>query len=227
MHLPVSYADLAAFGFFLVVWLSWSRLVDASSWHGKSLGIAVNRTRLDWALQVVERENRVADSTLVGNLMRSVAFLASTSILILGGLVAVLGSVERTYQAVNEMPFVAMSTKEAMEIKITVLVAIFVYSFFKFTWSLRQFNYCCVLLGACPPASSAADVKSQAARQMARVNELAARSFDQGLRGYYFALATALWLVHPAAYAVGSLWVFWVLFRREFRSKTRKAIIGA
>ena len=48
---------------------------------------------------------------------------------------------------------------------------------------------------------------------------LAAESFNDGLRAYYFAFAAASWLVSPLAFAVGSAGVVWVLYQREFHSE--------
>jgi uncharacterized membrane protein len=45
---------------------------------------------------------------------------------------------------------------------------------------------------------------------------LAAESFNDGLRGYYFVFAAAAWLVSPLAFALASAGVVWVLYKREF-----------
>ncbi len=47
----------------------------------------------------------------------------------------------------------------------------------------------------------------------------ASPSFNDGLRGYYFAFAAAAWLVSPIAFAVASAGVVWVLYQREFHSE--------
>ena len=42
-----------------------------------------------------------------------------------------------------------MSSRETLELRILVLIGIFVFAFFKFTWSLPQFTHAdAVLLGA-------------------------------------------------------------------------------
>lgn len=45
--------------------------------------------------RMLERDNRIIDSNLVGHLMGSVSFFASTTIIIIGGLIAVLGATEK------------------------------------------------------------------------------------------------------------------------------------
>ena len=65
------------------------------------------------------------------------------------------------------------------------------------------------------------------AEHAARLNALAANSFNRGLRAYYFALALMTWFIHPAGMVAATVAVVAVLYRREFRSKTLKALNAA
>ena len=50
---------------------------------------------------------------------------------------------------VSGIGFIAVSSRETLEVRILVLIGIFVFAFFKFTWSLRQFTHAdAVCLGA-------------------------------------------------------------------------------
>ena len=51
-----------------------------------------------------------------------------------------------------------------------------------------------------------------------------ARDFNRGLRAYFFALAALAWFVHPLLFMVANVYVLYVLHRREFRSKSLKAL---
>ncbi|TAN55739.1 MAG: DUF599 family protein, partial [Magnetospirillum sp.] len=143
--------DLAALAVFIVLWAGYTVFADRLTGQGHSLLAATARHRRTWMRNLCDRDVRVADSALLGNLMRSVSFFASASVLIMGGLVALLGAGERAYAVVRELPFVDASGRGAFETKVVLLTGVFVYAFFQITWSLRQFNYCCVLLGAAPP----------------------------------------------------------------------------
>ncbi|KIM00142.1 hypothetical protein CCC_02930 [Paramagnetospirillum magnetotacticum MS-1] len=219
--------DLAAFAAFLVLWTGYTIMADRLTADGHTLLAATARLRLTWMRNMCDREVRVADSALLGNLMRSVSFFASASILILGGLVALLGAGERAYAVIQDLPLVAESPKGVFETKVVLLAGVFVYAFFQITWSLRQFNYCCVLLGAAPLADAAASVKDVYAENAARLNALAAHSFNRGLRAYYFALALMTWFIHAGAMVAATTVVVAVLYRREFRSKTLRALNAA
>lgn len=220
-------ADLAAFGAFLALWVGYTIVGDRLTVDGHTLLAATARHRRTWMRNMCDREVRVTDSALLGNLMRSVSFFASASVLILGGLVALLGAGERAYAVVQDLPLVAGSPRGVFETKVVLLAGVFVYSFFQITWSLRQFNYCCVLMGAAPPVEASAEVKDTYAAHAARLNALAAHSFNRGLRGYYFALALMTWFIHPGGMVAATVAVVAVLYRREFRSKTLKALNAA
>jgi uncharacterized membrane protein len=174
-----------------------------------------------------DREVRVADTALMGNLMRSVSFFASASVLIMGGLVALLGAGDKAYAVIQDLPLTESSGRGAFEAKVMLLTGVFVYAFFQITWSLRQFNYCCILLGAAPMPEAEAAVKDRFAENAAQLNALAANSFNRGLRAYYFALAMMTWFIHPGVFVAASVAVVAVLYRREFRSKTLKALNAA
>ena len=217
-------ADVVALGVSIGLWMSFALIMDYSRWRVQTLTHAVNAERYHWMLRLTERENRVNDGGLIGSLMRSVSFFASASIIILGGVTAALGAVDRGEDTMRALPFLPVISKELLEVKLAVIGLVFVYSFFKFTWSLRQFNYCCILVGGAPSPDASLEIRRAFAKRATRVNELGGRSFNEGLRGYYFALATMGWFVHPLAFVGATLWVVWILWRREFRSRTRQAL---
>ena len=108
----------------------------------------------------------------------------------------------------------------------TAVVAIFVYAFFKFTWSLRQFNMACVLVGAAPKVPLEAEEESDYIERSWRVSHLAAEHFNYGLRAYYFALAAMTWFLNAWLFMGAATWVAFVLYWREFRSDALRASNG-
>lgn len=224
--LNITRADGAAFACFLVAWVGYAYVADHSRWGRGNLITTVHELRRRWMEEAVRRENRIGDTNLLGNLMRSVTFFTSTTIFILGGLLAVLGAAERAQDILQGLPFATPTSKAFWELKILVLLSAFTYGFFKLTWSIRQFNYCCILLGAAPAADGDPRELEACAARAARVANLAGDNFNSGLRAYYFGLAALCWFVHPALFAAATLWVVLVLYRREFRSRTRAALRG-
>ncbi|MCW8834850.1 MAG: DUF599 domain-containing protein [Rhodospirillales bacterium] len=223
--LPVTLADAAAFGFFVLAWVGYTFFADKLSRGGKNLMTVMHAFRLRWMKQMMARENRVQDVTALATQMRSVSLFASTTIFILGALVALLGAVDEARNVIKDVPFAVQTVPGVWEAKLLVLLTVFVYAFFKFAWSLRQFNYALTLIGSAPMPGETdkLDINSAAGR-LARIATLAVASFNRGVRAYYFALAALCWFIHPYLFLCSTALVIWVLYRREFRSFTLKTL---
>jgi uncharacterized membrane protein len=220
---PLNTEDLVALAVFAACWLGYSLIVDRiPAIRARSVIAAMDEHRRRWMRASLARDNRIADMAAIGNLMNSTSFLATTSILILGGLVAMLGASDMGRRVVAAFPWSDVPTEVAWEVKIALLLVIFVNAFFELTWALRQFNYGSILVGAMPARDDPhGPAQADAA---ARVLNRAARHYTTGLRSYYFGLAALAWIVHPAALAAASLFVLYELHRREFRSEVRAAV---
>lgn len=225
MTLP-ALADLLALAFFALAWALYAH--HAAGRHGDrpSLLHATHHHRREWMLRMLERDNRIVDSALIGNLMRSVSFFASTTMIVIGGVLAMLGATDRLIELSADLPFVAPASRELWELKVLLLGAIFVYAFFKFTWSLRQFNYSSILMGAAPAAGDLHDAaqKFRYADRLAHLNSMAGDQFNRGLRAYYFGLAVLTWFIHPWLFMLMTAATVVVLYRREFSSSTLHAL---
>lgn len=222
MDLPLTLLDCLALAVFALCWAGYSAVVDrVPSIHARSVIAAMDEHRRRWMRMTLQRENRIADISIIGNLMTSTSFLANTSIFILGGLVALLGAPEIGERVFGAVPFAALpESAVAWEVRLFLLIFIFVRAFFELTWALRQFNYASTCIGALgygPDWTAQADVAAQVANR-------GARHFNTGLRAYYFGLAALAWIVHPAALMLSSLLVLYELHRREFRSVVRDAL---
>jgi uncharacterized membrane protein len=220
----VSPLNLAALGCFLAAWLGYTLYADSHA-RARSLMHAANLHRRDWMATMLARDNRIVDTTVVATLSRSVLFFAQTSIFIIAGLLAAFGAADRISALLLEMPIGAPGGPRDLHLKLALLVAIFIYAFFKFTWSMRLFNYLSVLIAAAPLPGQAAAPEAVVARG-ARLGELAVDHFNRGIRGYYFGLAVLPWFADPLLLVVSTLWVVAVLWRREFRSHTVAAMGG-
>ena len=214
------WIDWAALVFFFAAWLGYAQFAHHRAAVGGSLLAATNRERSLWMLQTTWRENRVIDGVVVQNLSVSPQFFASTTILIIGGLLAVLSTNDRASEIVREIPFAARTSLLVFDLKIVLLLAIFVYAFFRFTWSLRQYSFGALLVAAAPvPDRWTDDAQRLAfADRAGRVMGLAAETFNDGLRAYYMSFAAIAWFFSPWALAGASLGVLWILYRREFQS---------
>ena len=221
---PLTWLDLAALGWFAAVWVGYSWYADDSRAFGRSMTAAMNAHRHRWMREMLGRELRMVDTNILGNLVTGVGFFASTSILVIGGLVALLGAADQALEALAHLPFAAATTESSWEAKVLLLLAIFVYAFFKFAWAFRLSNYCSILVGGAPHKPETEAEADRVVRQIARVHSIVAHHFNRGMRAYFLALAVLAWFLHPLAFVVASTLVVAELWRREFRSRALAAI---
>ncbi len=222
------WADWLALGVFMLAWVGYAVFARRRIVSQPSVLALTNRERHRWMLQATYRDNRVLDAIVVQSLSTSPSFFASTTILIIGGLLAVLSASDKATDIVREIPFAARTTLLVLDLKLVLLTAIFVYAFFRFTWSVRQYSFGALLVAAAPPHDRFADEAERQAfvSRAGPVMALAAESFNDGLRGYYFAFAAAAWLFSPWAFMLATLTVISILYRREFQSEVLAVLRG-
>ena len=212
-----------ALAWFFFCWIGYARFARRRSTVQPSLLAEGNRERRQWMLQSSRRDVRVIDAIVVQNLSTSPSFFASTTLLIVGGLLALLGSSEQTSALVSELPFAVRTSRLVLDLKLLLLTGVFVYAFFRFTWSLRQYSLGALMVAAAPDHEEFARLgeadRARFADRAGGVMGLAAESHNDGLRAYYFAFAAAAWLLSPLAFALGSAGVVWILYQREFHSE--------
>ncbi|AKH19344.1 DUF599 domain-containing protein [Sedimenticola thiotaurini] len=191
------------------------------------LSSVMHKYRQAWMEQMLTRDVRVSDTTALANLERSVAFFASSTMLIVAGLVTVLGSTDKVIDMVADVPFATDASRSEWEIKLLLLIGLFTYAFFKFTWSLRQYGFCSVMMGGAPNADAQVSERERKAisLRIAHVASLAANNFNLGLRTYYFSLAVLGWFINPWLFVALSGTIVWILYRREFKSRTLNELI--
>jgi uncharacterized membrane protein len=217
------WTDWIALGFFVLVWVGYALFAKHWSDGRHSILAMTNRYRHLWMLQTTARDPRMLDGIITQTLSATPAFFCSTTILILGGLFALLGTTDKAAELVREIPFAVQTPILVFEFKILVLVVIFVYSFFRFSWSMRQYTFVALLIGAMPPPETfeheGSPNRQKYADRAAAMTGLAAETFNGGLRAYYFSFAALGWFFSPAMFVFATLLVAGVLYTREFKSE--------
>lgn len=218
--------DFSAFVWFSVCWIGYTYVVDNYLRGLRGLSARMHLYRVQWMTMALQRESRVVEINIIKNIQSSVSFLASTSILIIAGLLAMASSSSMAISIIKQIPFAQQPSKIVWYTKIFILVYLFVYSFFKLTWSLRQMNYCAIMIGALPFVSDPHLVQEYipSARRTAMVATMAAKDMNRGIRAYYFGIAVFVWLINPTFFILATLWVMLVLYRREFKSEVIKVM---
>ncbi len=114
----------------------------------------------------------------------------------------------------------------AWEVKVSGLVIIFVYAFFKFAWSYRLFNYMAIIVGAVPVLKESSREEGLAvARHAAAMNAVAGKHFNRGQRAFFFSLAYLGWFVSAYIFMGATAGVLFVMWRRQFVSDARHAAV--
>ena len=222
-----SWFDWFALFSLIVLWVGYTVFAYRKGQATPCLASVLALYRRDWMYRLLGRDNRIADASLLASLRASVSFFASTSILVMAGLITGIAASEEAVGVLSTMPFVTTYTRELWELKVLVMLVIFVYTFFEFTWSLRLYNFTCVLMGSAPLMQDISGNKIEQkvfADKAGSIMTLAANHFNYGLRAYYFALATLSWFIHPSIFIISSVLVVVILYRREFHSKVLDAL---
>ena len=221
--LGFSWIDYLALGFFLAAWLGYHTAVELLPAGRGSLNARMNLYREVWMEQLLLRENRIVDTTVMASLQNGTAFFASTSLFAIGGVLALFQGTDVALTLFGDLPFGVATTRLGFEAKAGGLAIIFVYSFFKFAWSYRLFNYAAILLGAIPVDRDHPQA-GIAARRAAAMTIVAGRHFNRGQRAFFFATAYLGWFVSAYVMAAATAAVLFVMWRRQFASDATAAL---
>jgi uncharacterized membrane protein len=221
-----STIDAIALAFFALAWFAYWVVVELTPAGRRGLNPLMNRYRERWMEQMVVRENRIVDTTIMASLQNGTAFFASTSLLAIGGVLALVQSTDTALTLFQDLPWLATS-RLAWEIKVIGLAVIFVYAFFKFAWSYRLFNYMAIILGAVPVLKeSSREEGLVVARQAAAMNAVAGKHFNRGQRAFFFSLAYLGWFLSAYIFMAATAGVLFVMWRRQFVSDALDAAMG-
>jgi uncharacterized membrane protein len=224
-NMPFSSLDFIALSVFVGCWLGYTYFARKKAKSTNCIARCLHQHRIHWMNELIKRDFRVGDTALLANLERNIAFFASTTLIILAGVLTLFAQVAKLETVIGSLPFAQFPEHFAIQLKLSLLVFIFILAFFQFTWSMRQYGFLNVMIGAAPvDLSGESDNLKKYAMQMAIVQDQAAHSYNYGLRSYYFSLAVLTWFIHPIFFMLASAFVVYTLFNREFNSKAVKAI---
>jgi len=217
--------DIIAVGFFVIEWTVYSFTLERSTYGRNSLSARMHAFRETWMRRMVDREARMVDMQVMASLQNGTAFFASTSLLALGGALALLRSTNEALAVLQALPINLSPSPALWEIKCLGLVLIFIYAFFKFAWAYRLFNYVAILLGAMPStAQRGLPATETHVLRTTRVFESAGRHFNRGQRAFFFALGYLGWFLSPWILFVTTAAVVIVSWRRQFASSAWRAV---
>ena len=223
-----SLIDFIALACFFSCWVGYTFFARKKAKTTNCIARCLHQHRIYWMSEVMKKEIRVGEASLLANLERNIAFFASTTLLVLAGVLTLFAQVDRLEEVISSIPFAAEPNHALVQVKLAMLASIFVLAFFQFTWSMRQYGFLNVMIGSSPIDRSGTNKNLTAySRQMATVGDQAAHSYNYGLRSYYFSMAAICWFWNPFFLILASLLVVYTLYQREFKSRAVKAITAA
>jgi len=219
--------DIVALACFVGAWIGYAIAVERSPRRRDSLNAHMDRYREVWIRRMLDREMRMVDMQIMASLQNGTAFFASTSLIAVGGALSLLRGTEEVLSVMQALPIGIEASRGQWEVKTIGLTLILVYAFFKFSWSYRLFNYVAILLGAMPHASDRHAPEAEAhVRRTARLFQSAGLHFNRGQRAFFLALGYLGWFAGPYVLIASTAAVVIVLWRRQFASESRQAVIG-
>jgi uncharacterized membrane protein len=219
------WADIAAVAFFALEWTVYAITLEHTAYGRDSLSARMHIYREVWVRNLLNREARMVDMQIMASLQNGTAFFASTSLIAIGAALALLRSTNDALAVLGALPVDLTPSPALWEIKCVGLILIFIYTFFKFAWAYRLFNYVAILFGAMPPAGQRDTPEAEAhVLRTTRLFETAGRHFNRGQRAFFFALGYLGWFVSPWVLFMTTAAVVIVIWRRQFASRAWEAM---
>lgn len=218
------WLDLAALALLFIAWMSIGWMIQHPPKNRPSVSVLMADYRREWMRQMVTRQPRIFDAQTLSTLRQGTSFFASAAMLAIGAALAAIGNAEQLVGVAKDLS-ISTDPKFVFEAKLLVVLFFLTNAFLKFVWSHRLFGYCAVLMGAVPNEVDD-PVSMPRAMKAAEINITGARSYNQGLRSIYFALASTVWMIGPIGLLIATCITFGVLWRRDFASRSREALMA-
>lgn len=233
--MELSALDIGSFIWFIICWVGYTLFARRAAKKVNSLSSVLYRYRKEWVKKLSISGMSEVDGELLASLEKQVSFLASTSLLIMASLVTVLGAASDKFLNFSALSFVPEVPLAVVQLKLILLIFVFIYAFFTFTWAIRQYGFCFILFGSSfqtvkyykeekdySPIATKRDFEA-----VTKVLDRAAHSYNYGIRAYYFAMAALAWFITAYFFIFACGITVIVLYRREFKSSSLKALVSA
>jgi uncharacterized membrane protein len=214
--------DTVAFLLLIFAWLGMGFIAESPPAWRPSVNSLMKAYRQRWMVEFLTREPRIFDISLIDSLRQGTAFFVSGSMIAIGGGVALIGNTSTLQGLAQDLTIGAETTQ--LRIKLIVVVSLMANALLKFIWSHRLFGYCAIMMAAIPNDHTNPTARPRA-DQTAEIIITAAKTFNRGLNGVYFALCCLAWIIGPKTLIYAIILTSAVLLRREFASHSRAVMM--
>jgi uncharacterized membrane protein len=226
--LPMPYdfngPRLIALALIFVMWMLYGPIMTLLG-RG-TLNAQLHVVRLRWMRMSLDshRENRVFDAILLGHLSASMSFFGSATLIVLASLLGALAGIGGVHAALTRLEFFPAISLGLFTTYFAALTLIIAISFFSFTYAIRKLGYTLAMIGGLNEARLANAHSQSMIAQTAVVLTESVKSLNNGIRGYYFAIAALFLFIGPYHAMVMTLLIAGVLLYRQGFSTEALAI---
>ena len=209
---------------FLLAWLLYEPILQMARRPGSTIHTNMPVIRRAWMRNLVARENQFMDGQLLGQVLSSSTFLASSNLLLMAAATSTLFHGEDSYRSAAALGVLKTSSRELFELQIGLIVLALARGLLAFIWAIRQLNYCLAALGGSPHKGGRRASAEAYANAFSRLLNPALSAFGVGVRGYYFAAVAAAWLFGPWTFLCATVAALALLLWRQTFSPAAAAI---
>ncbi|MFN4217665.1 MAG: DUF599 domain-containing protein [Candidatus Bipolaricaulia bacterium] len=146
-------------------------------------------------MHAIEQGDQLLVVHQLRNIIMSVTFLASASVLLLGFIISFSG----VWEAIVELPQLPSRGLRPQDYPIWTIIFTLAVSFFSFLTALRYFNLLTVLISA-PPKALAAMEGTEPSQYLTDLFMRGSDGYTLGRRGFIYSVVAAVWFLN--------VWVF-------------------
>lgn len=140
--------DALAVGYLLLAWFGIGYVIERPLGSRISTSVLVANYRKQWMIQMITRQPRIFDATILGTLREGTSFFASACLIAIGGGLAAISNAKKLSDVAQNL---ALDAPEIIwEVKILLALLFITSAFLKFIWSNRLFGYCGVVMASVP-----------------------------------------------------------------------------
>ncbi len=207
--------------FFRSWWIETVSLLLVLSYHGKlfydlkhsplctTYGVN-NHMRRSWVEEIRRSGQKIVAVQTLRNWTMAASFLASTAMLVALGILNIFFS-ENLSGIVLKLVGENMHSTVLPEIKLTVLVIVFLFSFACFAFAIRYYNHVALMMSV-PSGKNEFITEESVFRRL----RLGTGHYTLGMRSLYISLPLAVWLLNPVYLLPGSVLLIILLYRIDY-----------
>ena len=227
LSLPADFDVLHAVALvaLFAAWFSYSLMLRL--FGSGSLNEQLSTVREQWLGTAATRGQKPFDAILLGHIVNSIAFFGSATLIVLAGVASVFASARSVHETVSALALAGPSSFDLFVLHLAVVGSILALAFFSFTYALRKLIYVLALVGALPEGTltgEASDQRDQMVCASAIVLSEALKTFNFGIRAYYYSAAALGLFVSPWVCMALTFLATVTLLYRQTRTATAGAI---